>query len=139
MSLPAGLSMFPQAPIPPSVLPTLLVTPPDPETAAQISHLLSLYAFLVDNRSFPLMSTIFTPDFVANYSLPVGILQGMDNLVHALDEVTKDFSKSQHMLGTQVMGIQADGAVWCVTYLEARHWDKEHEEKVHRTHHLFTL
>jgi hypothetical protein len=89
-----------------------------------IRQVMALYALAIDGRSFEVLRKVFHPDVRANYSDPIGVLDGVQVIIDTLPPGLNTFVSTQHHLGTQYIHIcDADNAV-SVTYFQASHFFK---------------
>jgi hypothetical protein len=87
-----------------------------------IRQVMALYALAIDGRSFEILRKVFGPDVRANYSDPIGVLEGVQAIIDTLAPDLNTFISTQHHLGTQYIHIcDADNAV-SVTYFQASHF-----------------
>ena len=69
-------------------------------TEAAIRRTLALYPLAIDGRAFSSLTNVFAQDAVANYSAPIGVLKGPDEIASSLEAATATFLGTQHLLGT---------------------------------------
>jgi hypothetical protein len=87
-----------------------------------IRQVTALYALAIDGRSFETLRKVFVPDARANYSDPIGVLNGVQAVIDTLGPSLQMFVTTQHHLGTQYIHVcDADNAV-SVTYFQASHF-----------------
>ncbi|KAJ4987126.1 hypothetical protein SVAN01_07414 [Stagonosporopsis vannaccii] len=87
-----------------------------------IRQTLSDYAFIIDARAFSSLASIFTPDAVANYSAPLGVLRGVSAIETTLSAALAQFPGTQHLLGTQRIRICDKDSAVSATYFQATHF-----------------
>lgn len=73
----------------------------------EISNTLSRYAFAIDSKDFDKLEEVFTPDIVANYSAPLGVLRGIPNIQETLKAALLPVT-TQHSLTTQTFEFKDD-------------------------------
>ena len=92
------------------------------EDQAAIRNTLSLYPLALDGKNFADFHRVFTQDAVANYSAPIGVLNGVDVIAAALSTVLQNVT-TQHAYGTQVVSVGEGGCIAkTVTYYKADHF-----------------
>ncbi|KAL4886723.1 hypothetical protein BJY04DRAFT_213479 [Aspergillus karnatakaensis] len=120
---------------PPNTTPTVLPFPslptlfPPPSTLSpadliateSIRQTLALYPLAIDGKNFAALSQIFTPDIIANYSAPLGILSPLSNIQEVLSTSLACVT-TQHSFGTQVIDILNEDEAVSVTYYQAAHF-----------------
>lgn len=87
-----------------------------------IRQTLSLYPYFIDGRAFPSLSSVFTTDAVANYSFPLGVLNGLSTIAATLEQALATFPGTQHLLGPQSVRICDSRKAISVTYFRAVHF-----------------
>lgn len=95
---------FPTDPIPAAALPTSYpgaLTAQNPAIENQIRNTLAHYPLAIDGKNFDALDRVFTQDAVANYSAPLNVLTGLDEIKKVLGQVLAPVL-SQHSLGTTV-------------------------------------
>lgn len=100
---PSSLS-FPTDPIPPGALPTSYpgaLTAQNPAIENQIRDTLNHYPLAIDGKNFDALDRVFAQDAVANYSAPINVLTGLDEIKKVLEQALAPVL-SQHSLGTTV-------------------------------------
>ncbi|MCJ1250482.1 hypothetical protein MMC30_007710 [Trapelia coarctata] len=97
-ALPTPNPIF-NTPIPLSALPTLLPAPSPHNDLQTIRNTLALYPFSIDGKNFAALDRVFTPDIVADYSAPLGILTPLTTVMEVLQRNLQPV-RSQHVLGT---------------------------------------
>jgi SnoaL-like domain len=65
---------------------------------------------------------IFTPDARANYSDPLGVLNGVDAIINTLPAGLTLFASTQHMYGTQYIETCSLTSALSITYSQATHF-----------------
>ncbi|KAK7183029.1 hypothetical protein DPSP01_006021 [Paraphaeosphaeria sporulosa] len=86
-----------------------------------IRQTLTLYPYIIDGRAFPSLSSIFATDAVANYSAPLGVLNGLSTIAATLEQALASFPATQHLLGPQTVRICDSKKAISVTYYRAVH------------------
>ncbi|KAJ4320963.1 hypothetical protein N0V94_003139 [Neodidymelliopsis sp. IMI 364377] len=102
----APCTQFSPSPIPIQQLPTFFAPPTIPTIenlldTELIRQTLSLYAHTIDSRNYTFLSSIFTPNAVANYSGSLGIMKGLETIEATLATGLAQFTGTQHLLGSQ--------------------------------------
>lgn len=115
------------SPIPVGQLPAFFPPQHRPEVATlldteAIRQILALYPYIIDGRSFSALSDVFTSDAVANYSAPLGVLNGLSTIASTLESALASFEGTQHLLGTQSIRICDDNIAISITYYRAVHF-----------------
>lgn len=87
-----------------------------------IRQVAALYALAIDGRDFEALREVFTDDARANYSDPIGELQGVQAIIDALPPGLTVFPSTQHHLGTQYIQICGPNNAVSVTYFQASHY-----------------
>lgn len=88
----------------------------------EIRQTLSQYAFSIDGRDFDALSDVFTTDAVANYSAPLGVLNGLEAIEATLSAALSQFPGTQHLLGTQKIRLCSKETAISATYYRAAHY-----------------
>ncbi|KAF3033261.1 hypothetical protein E8E12_003574 [Didymella heteroderae] len=88
----------------------------------EIRQTLSQYAFSIDGRDFDALSDIFAEDAVANYSAPLGVLNGLAVIETTLAAALSQFPGTQHQLGTQRIRLCEKHTAISTTYYRAAHY-----------------
>lgn len=118
------LPKFP-TPIPPSSLPIAYpnsLTAQNPIIDLQIRNTLAHYPLAIDGKIFSALSLIFTPDVIANYSAPLGVLTGLTTVKSTL-EASLASVRTQHALSTEVIEIlEGETTARSLTYVTATHF-----------------
>lgn len=94
----------------------------DPVSIESIRNTLALYPFAVDGRNWPALSRIFASNARANYSEPLGVSNGVDNITQSISAGISNFAATQHRYGTQYINICSLNSAISVTYYEASHF-----------------
>ncbi|KAF7940474.1 uncharacterized protein EAE98_000601 [Botrytis deweyae] len=102
----------------------------DPVAIETIRNTLSLYAFAIDGRNWQAFSRVFAPDARANYSEPLPVLYGLQNITDAIAAQVTQFTGTHHRYGTQYIAICSPTSAISVTYLEASHFFLPHTSPV---------
>jgi hypothetical protein len=88
----------------------------------EIRQALSQYPFSIDSRDFGALSDVFTTDAIANYSAPLGVLNGLPAIETTLSAALSQFSGTQHQLGTQRIRLCEKDTAISATYYRAVHY-----------------
>lgn len=88
----------------------------------EIRQTLSQYAFSIDGRDFSALSDVFATNAVANYSAPLGILNGLAAIETTLSAALSQFPGTQHQLGTQRIRLCGKDTAISATYYQAAHY-----------------
>ncbi|KAG4035776.1 hypothetical protein MFRU_001g05440 [Monilinia fructicola] len=104
----------------PEILPISFFT--DPIATESIRNTLALYAFALDGRNWAAFSRVFAPNVRANYSEPLGIMYGVQNITDKISAAASQFASTQHRYGTQYIAICSPSTAISVTYLQASHF-----------------
>ncbi|KAB8303951.1 hypothetical protein EYC80_005309 [Monilinia laxa] len=104
----------------PELLPISLST--DSIATESIRNTLALYAFALDGRNWAAFSRIFAPNVRANYSEPLGIMNGVQSITDGISAGVSQFAATQHRYGTQYIAICSPSSAVSVTYLQASHF-----------------
>jgi len=94
----------------------------DPIATESIRQTLSLYALAIDGRNYDILRKVFTTDARANYSDPIGVLNGVQAIIDNLAPGLSTFVSTQHHLGTQMIHICGPKSAVSVTYFQATHY-----------------
>jgi hypothetical protein len=95
---------------------------PDPIATEAIRQSLALYALAIDGRNYEVLRKVFTPNARANYSDPIGVLNGVQAIIDTLAPSLSTFVSTQHHLGTQLIHVCGLSSAVSVTYFQATHW-----------------
>ncbi|KAI4954147.1 hypothetical protein J4E91_001857 [Alternaria rosae] len=95
---------------------------PDPTATESIRQTLSLYALAIDGRNYDILRKVFTTNARANYSDPIGVLNGVQAIIDNLAPGLSTFVSTQHHLGTQMIHICGPSSAVSVTYFQATHY-----------------
>ncbi|KAJ4333998.1 hypothetical protein N0V95_009286 [Ascochyta clinopodiicola] len=87
-----------------------------------IRQTLSLYAYIIDGRTFDSLSDIFTTDAIANYSAPLGVMNGVEEIKKSLSAALAPFPGTQHLLGSQSIRLCNKTEAISATYFRAAHF-----------------
>ncbi|KAJ7016867.1 SnoaL-like domain-containing protein [Mycena alexandri] len=123
---PLALTFSPTPVLPLSALPTTFTSashPQDPTAELQIRNTLSLYPLIIDGKAFEHLDLVFTRDVYANYSAPLGVLNGTDALAVTLQKSLEPVD-TQHLLGTCVVQFLGKDDARTVTYFQASHFGR---------------
>ncbi|KPI34876.1 uncharacterized protein AB675_2243 [Cyphellophora attinorum] len=136
-TLAAMIPAPPDAPTPPTTCPKLAPGPvsfkflaenfPAPKPTdlyaiEAIRQTAALYALAIDGKAFEALRKVFVPKVRANYSDPIGVLNGVDAVIQALAPGLESFASTQHHLGTQYIHICSATTAVSVTYFQASHY-----------------
>jgi len=71
-----------------------------------IRNTLALYPFAIDTRTFSALDRIFSIDARANYSYPLGVMEGREAIATTLQQsLERTFKGTHHMYGTQLIHV----------------------------------
>lgn len=87
-----------------------------------IRNTLALYAFAVDGRNWAALARVFAKDARANYSEPLGVSYGIDNITESISAGIAIFAAMQHRYGTQFLQVCSPASAISVTYYTASHF-----------------
>jgi hypothetical protein len=87
-----------------------------------IRQTLALYALAIDGRNFEALRKVFASDVRANYSDPIGVLNGVQAIIDTLPPGLNNFPSTQHLLGTQFIQVCGLQSAVSVTYFQASHF-----------------
>jgi hypothetical protein len=87
-----------------------------------IRQTLGLYALAIDGRNFEALRKVFTNDVRANYSDPIGVLNGVQAIIDTLPPGLNSFASTQHLLGTMFIQVCGWQSAVSVTYFQASHF-----------------
>lgn len=94
----------------------------DADTQDQIRNTLAHYPLAIDGKNFDALGLVFTTDAVANYSAPLFVLSGLEDIKKVLQGSLAPVL-SQHMYGTQLIEIeQGRKTAKALTYYTASHF-----------------
>lgn len=88
----------------------------------EIRQIISQYAFSIDGRDFDALSEVFAMDAVADYSAPLGVLNGLAAIETTLSAALSQFPSTQHQLGTQRIRLCEKNTAISATYYRAAHY-----------------
>lgn len=88
----------------------------------EIRQQLAQYAFSIDGRDFSALTEVFIVDAVANYSAPLGVLNGLASIETTLSAALSQFPGTQHHLGTQRVRLCEKDTAISATYYRAAHY-----------------
>lgn len=94
----------------------------DAEAIEAIRQTLAVYAFAIDGRNFEVLRNVFTTNVRANYSDPIGVLNGVQAIINTLPPGLSSFASTQHLYGSQYIYVCAPNAAVSVTYFQASHF-----------------
>lgn len=95
---------------------------PDPIATESIRQTLALYALAIDGRNYEVLRKVFSTNARANYSDPIGVLNGVQAIIDNLAPGLSTFVSTQHHLGTQLIHICSLTSAVSVTYFQATHY-----------------
>ncbi|KAK7935818.1 hypothetical protein PG985_001313 [Apiospora marii] len=87
-----------------------------------IRNKLALYPFAIDTRTFSAFDRIFSEGARANYSYPLGVLEGRQAIRDKLQDSLTMFKGTQHTYGTQFIQICNPTSAISITYYTASHF-----------------
>ncbi|KAH8892195.1 hypothetical protein GQ53DRAFT_134630 [Thozetella sp. PMI_491] len=87
-----------------------------------IRRTLAVYPLAIDGRNFDMLNRIFAGDARANYSAPIGVLNGIDEIKNTLSASLAAFAGTQHSYSTQLIDICSSTTAVSVTYYTAAHF-----------------
>jgi ketosteroid isomerase-like protein len=93
----------------------------NPVDIDSIRHTLALYSFSLDSKNFDGLGSVFTPDAVADYSQPIGVLHGLSEIQATLSAALARL-KTQHSLTTQHIKLLGHRRANATTYVIASHF-----------------
>ena len=94
----------------------------DADIQNQIRNTLAHYPLAIDGKNFDALDLVFTADAVANYSAPLYVLSGLDEIMRVLQRSLSPVL-SQHTYGTQVIEIEKGRkTAKALTYFTANHF-----------------
>lgn len=88
----------------------------DHQSVETIRNKVALYAFIVDGKQWDTLGNVFASNAVANYSTPLYILSGLDNITATLNQSMQKVSVSQHQIGSQFIEIVDSRNAYSVSY-----------------------
>ena len=120
-------AQFSPAPVPLSQLPAYFPRQKTTNVAQlldieDIRQTLTLYAYVVDGRDFNSLSEVFASYAIANYSAPLGILNGSQAIVSTLTTALAQFAGTQHLLGSQSIRLCDKDKAISTTYQRSAHF-----------------
>ena len=120
----AGCPRFSPGPISFSSLAAQFPAPSSVEVAAveAIRQTLAIYAFAIDGRNFEALRKVFTTNTRANYSDPIGVLDGVQAIIDTLPPGLAFFASTQHLYGSQAIYVCSPTSAVSVTYFQASHF-----------------
>ena len=90
----------------------------NPVDIDSIRNTLAQYSLSIDSKDFAGFQLVFTPDAVADYSQPIGVLHGLSNIQQTLSAALANV-KSQHSLTTQHITLLSGNIANATTYVIA--------------------
>ncbi|EKG13839.1 hypothetical protein MPH_09021 [Macrophomina phaseolina MS6] len=94
----------------------------DVQAVETIRRTQALYPLAIDGKAWDLLGDIFAEDAVANYSAPLGLLQGVSGIISGLQSGLAMFSGTQHLLGSQIIDVCSPDSAISLTYYTASHF-----------------
>ena len=119
-----GCPRFSPGPVPFSQLADQFPNPTavDVNNIEIIRQTLAVYAFAIDGRNFEALRKVFTTNTRANYSDPIGVLNGVQAIIDTLPPGLASFASTQHLYGSQAIWICSPNNAVSVTYFQASHF-----------------
>lgn len=96
----------------------------DYQSVETIRNKIALYTFIVDGQQWDTLGYVFASNAVANYSVPLDILSGLDNITATLKESQEKISASQHQIGSQFIEIVDSRNAYSVSYYTSTRFGK---------------
>ena len=94
----------------------------DADIQNQIRNTLAHYPLAIDGKNFDALDLVFTTDAVTNYSAPLFVLAGLDEIKRVLQRSLSPVL-SQHSYGTQIIEIEKGReTAKALTYFTASHF-----------------
>lgn len=87
-----------------------------------IRRTIALYPLVIDGRDWDSLGNIFADNAVANYSDPIGVVEGPSGIKSGLQPGLAQFAGTQHMLGASVIDVCSPDSAISVTYYTASHF-----------------
>ncbi|KAK7954037.1 hypothetical protein PG988_014731 [Apiospora saccharicola] len=87
-----------------------------------IRNKLALYPFAIDTRTFSAFDRIFSDDARANYSYPLGVMSGREDIRKKIQDSLTMFKGTQHTYGTQFIQVCNPTSAISITYYTASHF-----------------
>ncbi|KAK8038223.1 hypothetical protein PG994_014990 [Apiospora phragmitis] len=88
-----------------------------------IGNTLAMYPFAIDSRTFSALDRIFSIDARANYSYPLGVMEGRESIKTTLQQVLATTWKRTHnTYGAQLIQVCSPTSAISVTYYTASHF-----------------
>lgn len=97
----------------------------DTHSLDTIRNKLALYTYIVDGQQFSALDQIFIDDAIANYSNPIGLLNGLDAIKAGLGKSQASFESSQTLLGSVFVEVVDEHDAWSVTYFRSMRFSTE--------------
>lgn len=101
----------------PQILSTRTDWNKDTRSIETIRNKLAVSAFAIDGKQFSALDHVFTSSAVANYSEPLGVLSGLDNITSALEQSLNGVG-TQHLIGNQFTLFVDERNAFSVTYFQ---------------------
>ena len=96
----------------------------DTRSVNTIRNKLSLYTLSIDSQTFDIFNQIFDENVVANYSAPIGVINGLENVTATIAASFVKIGGSQHHLGSQIVWIADDNNAFSVSYYRSAQFSK---------------
>lgn len=88
----------------------------------EIDELLTRYAQAIDDKTFDLLDTVFTPDAHLDYISAGGIAGDYATVKQWLSEILPTFPSYQHLVGNRRITLQGDTATSIATFHNPMVW-----------------
>lgn len=96
----------------------------DQRSIETIRNKIALYAFIVDGQQWDTLGNVFASNAAANYSTPLYILSGLDNITATLQQASSNVSVSQHQIGSQFIETVDSRNAYSVSYFTSTQFGK---------------
>jgi hypothetical protein len=93
----------------------------NPAAILSIQHTIAQYPLSIDSKNFTRLSTVFTDDVFANYSIAAGIFNNLSEIQDGLSAALRNLT-TQHSLTTQSINVLSEGHAEATTYVIATHF-----------------
>ena len=77
----------------------------DASTIEAIRQTLAIYPLAIDGKNWNALTRVFATNARANYSDPIGVLNGVQQIINVLPEGLSIFAGTQHLYGTQFIDV----------------------------------
>jgi hypothetical protein len=94
----------------------------DATSIEAIRQTLAVYAFAIDGRNFEQLRRVFATNARANYSDPIGVVNGIQEIIDKVTPGLLNFASTQHLYGSQHIDICSLTKAVSVTYFQASHF-----------------